>query len=101
MASTSGKPLLPVPNRLDSFWLSERDMELKATRTTADLPSSADVVIVGSGLSGAMMSYNIYRQALEQGKPAPKVVMLEADEVCGSATARNGAYHLPFFTCSL
>lgn len=92
MASTSSKPILPVPNRIDSFWLSERDVELKAYQSSAQLPSSADVVIVGSGLSGAMMSYHIYRQAQEAGKAAPRVVMLEADETCGSATARNGAY---------
>lgn len=95
MASESGKPILPVKNRLDSFWLTERDVELKAWRSTAELPSSADVVIVGSGMSGAMTSYHIYREALAAGKPMPRIVMLEADETTGSATARNGGHCKP------
>lgn len=81
--------LLPVANRTESFWLTERDPELKAARTTPDLPSSADVVIIGSGLTGAMMGYHIMKKAQKEGKQL-KVVMLEADECCGSATARNG-----------
>jgi glycine/D-amino acid oxidase-like deaminating enzyme len=85
---TEGK-LLPVANRTESFWLTERDPELKAARTTPNLPSSADVVIVGSGMSGAMMAYHLTRKSQAQGKQL-NIVMLEADECCGSATARNG-----------
>lgn len=82
-------PLLPVPNRLDSFWLTERDPVLQNARTTAELPSTADVVIVGSGLTGAMSAYHLQREAKAQGRVL-SIVMLEADECCGSATARNG-----------
>lgn len=86
--STEDK-LLPVPNRTESFWLTERDPELKDARTTAQLPSTADIVIVGSGLTGAMMGYHLIKKAKVKGRSL-KVVMLEADECCGSATARNG-----------
>lgn len=44
-------PCLPVANRLESFWPSERDAELQDARTRPDLPLHTDVVIVGSGLS--------------------------------------------------
>jgi ribulose 1,5-bisphosphate synthetase/thiazole synthase len=80
---------LPVANRLESFWLTERDTELQYARTSQELPNDADVVIVGSGLSGAMMSYHLHKDAEAAGRGL-RVVMLEADEVCGSATARNG-----------
>lgn len=90
--STHDRPLLPVKNRLESFWLDERDPKLCNVRTTADLPQSADVVIVGSGLSGAMLAYFMYEEAKKEGVEAPKIVMLEADETCGSATARNGEW---------
>lgn len=83
-------PLLPVPNRTEPFWLTERDVELRNARTTSKLPESADVVIIGSGLTGAMMAYQLYREA-ERQKRKISMVMLEADETCGSATARNGA----------
>lgn len=81
--------LLPVPNRTESFWLTERDVGLCNARTTAKLPESADVVIIGSGLTGAMMAYQLYREA-EKQRRRMSIVMLEADETCGSATARNG-----------
>jgi glycine/D-amino acid oxidase-like deaminating enzyme len=48
-------------------------------------------VIVGSGLSGALTSYLLLEEAKAKGMKL-NVVMLEADEACGSATARNGAY---------
>lgn len=93
MSQSKGKAtLLPVPNRLESFWLSRRDSELKNARTTPQLPRKADVVIIGSGLSGAMMSYRLMREAKAGGRNL-NVVMLEADETCGSATARNGQCH--------
>jgi len=88
--SSSDRPLLPVKNRLESFWLDRRDPTLCNLRTSTELPPSADVVIIGSGLSGAMISYFLYEKAKEQGLCRPSIVMLEADETCGSATARNG-----------
>lgn len=85
-------PLLPVKGRIDSFWLDKRDQELCEKRTTADLPPEADVVIIGSGLSGAMISYFMYDAARSLNKSPPSIIMLEADETCGSATARNGEF---------
>ena len=81
--------LLPVKGRIDSFWLSQRDAELSNARTTRDLPKSADVVVIGSGLSGAMTSYRILETAKAEGRNI-SLILLEADETCGSATARNG-----------
>ncbi|OWT36867.1 FAD dependent oxidoreductase superfamily [Cryptococcus neoformans Bt1] len=86
--------LFPVQNRTESFWLSERDPLLQNAHTTPELPRSADVVIVGSGLTGAMMSYYMYENARKAGRDI-KVVMLEADEFCGGATARNGGHCKP------
>jgi hypothetical protein len=87
--SSSQERLLPVANRTESFWLTERDPLLQNAQTTKSLPRTADVVIVGSGLTGAMMSHHLYADARIQGRK-PSMVMLEAGEVCGSATARNG-----------
>lgn len=89
MSSARTGPLLPVRNRTESFWLTQRDKELCNARTTAALPKTADVVVIGSGLSGAMTSYLILEEARAKGMKL-NVVMLEADETCGSSTARNG-----------
>ena len=89
MSPTRTGPLLPVKNRTESFWLTKRDKELCNARTTATLPKTADVVVIGSGLSGAMTSYLVLEEARAKGMKLD-VVMLEADETCGSSTARNG-----------
>ncbi len=75
---------LPVPNSTEPFWLSERS-RLDRHRTTEDLPLSADIVIIGSGLSGSLLAYQLLK-----AKPELNIVMLEAREVCSGATARNG-----------
>ena len=75
---------LPVDNPTEPFWLSERS-RLDHHRTTETLPGAADVVIVGSGLSGALLAYHLLR-----ANPALHVVMLEARGTCTGASARNG-----------
>ncbi|TYJ55842.1 hypothetical protein B9479_003494 [Cryptococcus floricola] len=86
--------LLPVPNRTEPFWLSSPDPVLQHARTTPDLPSAADIIIIGSGLTGCMTAYRVYKEAEKEGREV-RVVMLEADQFCGSATARNGGHCKP------
>jgi hypothetical protein len=74
---------LPVPNPSKSFWHSEASEFLLGHRTTKRLPEYADVVIVGSGITGASAAKYL---AEEHGNW--KVVMLEAREACWGATGR-------------
>lgn len=70
------------------FWLCEVDPLLQRLRSTAELPTSpVDVVVVGSGLSGNLAAYHLLKR-----DPSLKVIMLEADDWCSGATARNGAF---------
>lgn len=80
--------LLPVANRLKPFWLSEADPTLENAHTTEKLPSNVDVVIIGSGLSGAITAYHLTGK---NGTEPISTLMLEAAETCSGATARNGA----------
>jgi uncharacterized protein with NAD-binding domain and iron-sulfur cluster len=83
-ANNSSAPCpLPVPNSSKSFWHSEPDQFLLGHRTTPNLPTHADVVIVGCGITGA----NAARYLVESGKDL-KTVVLEAREVCWGATGR-------------
>ncbi|KAF2397950.1 FAD dependent oxidoreductase-like protein [Trichodelitschia bisporula] len=81
---------LPVPKPSAPYWLSEPDAFLENHRTTPELPAYADVVVVGSGLTGA----NAARYLGEEGKGL-RVVMLEAREACSGATGRNGGHLQP------
>lgn len=89
--STQKPQLLPVANRLKPFWLSEVDPSLENARTTDELPPTVDVVIIGSGMSGAITAYHLLK---DQDDANPSVLMLEAAETCSGATARNGEFIL-------
>ncbi|WWC58969.1 uncharacterized protein I303_101514 [Kwoniella dejecticola CBS 10117] len=61
------------------------------------LPASADVVIIGAGISGALLAYHL--ACPEDGKVSigrgSKIVVLEGAEVASSATGRNGGHFAP------
>ncbi|KAK8045156.1 FAD dependent oxidoreductase [Apiospora rasikravindrae] len=86
----SGQAGLPVSNPSKSYWLKEPSEKLLGHRTTPELPASADVVIVGSGITAAFAAHN-----LKERKPELNVVMLEAREACFGATGRNGGHCQP------
>lgn len=74
---------LPRVNPTQSYWHSEPN-EISDIRSTDSLPAKAEVVIIGSGITGAAMAFNL----LHGG--ARDVVMLEARQACSGATGRNG-----------
>lgn len=74
---------LPRANPTLSYWQDPPD-EIADLRSTEVLPESADVVIIGSGITGAAVAWNL----LQKGKQ--NIVMLEARQACSGATGRNG-----------
>lgn len=72
---------LPSINSTSSFWLREPSPKLLGHRSTHHLPREADVIVIGSGISGAFAA----RELVTSGKD---VVMLEAREACWGATGR-------------
>ncbi|KAI7969800.1 hypothetical protein EIK77_006748 [Talaromyces pinophilus] len=79
----------PVPNSTTPFWRTELH-ELDSHRTTPDLPSDCDIVIIGAGFAGAALAYYLY----DDNPSPPSVVILEAREACSGATGRNGMFAL-------
>lgn len=77
---------LPPQNPTSSYW-QDPPSPLSSHRTTPSLPSTASIVIVGSGITGASLAYHI----LTQPNP-PSVLMLEARTACSGATGRNGGH---------
>lgn len=76
---------LPTEKSTASFWHSEPSQFLLGHRTTPELPTEADVVIVGSGITGASAARFLSEDERAKGL---KVVMLEAREACWGATGR-------------
>ncbi|KAH0545364.1 hypothetical protein FGG08_000505 [Glutinoglossum americanum] len=90
LPSIPNKPAnLPSPNSTNSFWHRSPSSFLLHHRSTPELPSSADVVIVGSGITGAFCAKYLAQSA------NLNVVMVEAREACWGATGRNGGHCKP------
>ncbi|EEP78772.1 conserved hypothetical protein [Uncinocarpus reesii 1704] len=77
---------LPKNNPTIAYWQDPPD-EIADLRSTPQLPKTADLVIIGSGITGASIAYNVLSRA-----PNTKVVMLEARQACSGATGRNGGH---------
>ncbi|PIA94294.1 hypothetical protein CB0940_08188 [Cercospora beticola] len=94
---TQRKPCdLPSEQSSKSFWHSEPSSLLLGHRSTRDLPETADLVVVGSGISGASIAHHLLNDG-DTGGQKPHVVMLEAREACWGATGRNGGHCQPIF----
>ncbi|KAK7418277.1 hypothetical protein QQX98_004062 [Neonectria punicea] len=90
MSTSSQQDRGPVPNPVPSFWNAE-SRPLDDYRSTTELPSVADVVIVGAGFAGVVTAYHI----LKDNPNPPSIVLLEARKVCSGATGRNGGHVKP------
>lgn len=76
----NASPGLPVSNPTLPFWT----IPLASIPTDAKpLPKVADVVVIGSGITGTSFVYNLLSY-----DSSVRVVMLEARDVCSGATAR-------------
>lgn len=74
-----------------SYWLQQvRSDPLLDHRTSETLPTDADTVIVGSGITGTLAA----REHLSIW-PEKSVVVLEAREFCSGATGRNAGHCKP------
>ncbi|KAH7344205.1 FAD dependent oxidoreductase [Rhizoctonia solani] len=103
---------LPVSNPTQSFWLnSDPSANLLAKVGISDpLPQKADVVIIGSGITGCSTAFHLsqsIRDRIGKDEPTndpPRIILLEARDFFSGATGmssrgRNGG-HLTAFTTS-
>ncbi|KAF9235862.1 FAD dependent oxidoreductase-domain-containing protein [Melanogaster broomeanus] len=90
-------PSFPIKEPTQSFWTYPKSCI--ATHNSCDnFPTHADVVIIGSGISGASFARTLLDIDLDQegeGASRLNVVMLEAQETCSGATGRNGGHINP------
>lgn len=82
-----GPAKLPNPQSSSSFWHSQPSALLTGHHSTRSLPETADVVVIGSGMTGASIAHHLLARG-EHGQSKPSVVMLEAREACWGATGR-------------
>lgn len=77
----------PFPHEtyIQPFWRSELH-PLDDHRSTEDLPTECDILIIGAGYTGVTTAYHL----LKDNPDPPSIVLLEARQACSGATARNG-----------
>lgn len=86
----SDTPGIPQVNASKPYWTIPPS-SIASHGRDAGLPEYADLVIIGSGISGTCVAKTVFDQYghAERGNAAAlKVVMLEARDACSGATAR-------------
>ncbi|KAF3396421.1 Gamma-glutamylputrescine oxidoreductase [Penicillium rolfsii] len=94
MASIESLKPFPRPSAgyTQPFWRTELD-PLDRHQSTPDLPKETDILIIGGGYAGASAAYHLFPEGQQDN--LPKVVLLEARELCSGATGRNGGHLRP------
>ncbi|KAF5602496.1 gamma-glutamylputrescine oxidoreductase [Fusarium pseudocircinatum] len=85
----SSKPF-PPPNGMAAFWRSSPGSP-DNHRSTAELPSKCDILIIGAGFSGA----SLVTHMLSQYESKDKLIVVEARQLCSGATGRNRGHIKP------
>ncbi|KAI5476862.1 FAD dependent oxidoreductase [Pseudohyphozyma bogoriensis] len=92
----------PHPAPLASFWTNGFQSELTRAGAEGSLDGvKADVVVIGTGVTGTMAADRLVEVLAEEERVAGddggkvKVVVLEAREFCSGATGRNGGHLTP------
>ena len=87
----NANPGIPVPNPTSSFWLQNPPFPELVDKQSKTLPKTADIVIIGSGITGASVARLILSECASMGIKR-RVVMVEARQTCSGATGRNGGH---------
>jgi hypothetical protein len=85
---------LPVPNPTCSFWIDTPVADSLATE--GNIPTDADICIIGSGATGVSSAYHLANDFALDGdsdRSPIKAVILEAREFCEHCQPPNIYYH--------
>ncbi|ORY18857.1 hypothetical protein BCR34DRAFT_670746 [Clohesyomyces aquaticus] len=89
----SQSPGLPNPKPTASYWLQDPPFPELVGARSPELPQTADVAIIGSGIAGAAIARSLLHERRRRNtNKSEKVIVLEARELSSGATARNGGH---------
>jgi glycine/D-amino acid oxidase-like deaminating enzyme len=77
------------PTAFPTFSVWQDPPHTVANAQSVDLPTAADVVIIGSGITGCAVAHTLLRKT-----PSLSVTVLEARQTASGATGRNGGHLL-------
>ncbi|PVH94051.1 DAO-domain-containing protein [Periconia macrospinosa] len=89
----SQPPGLPAPEPTEPYWLNDPPFPKLVNVRSYELPQTADVAIIGSGIAGAAIARSLLHERRRCNiDTKEKVVVFEARQLCSGATARNGGH---------
>ncbi|KAF6834577.1 hypothetical protein CPLU01_04862 [Colletotrichum plurivorum] len=88
----SQDPGVPNTNRSISYWQIP-PLKGIADHQSEQLPAEADIVIIGSGLTGTSVAWHLSKEH-NSSRPL-RIAMVEARQACSGATGRNGGQIRP------
>ena len=77
-------PGLPRSHPTTSYWQDPPDA-IANHQSSDHLPDHVDLVVIGSGITGATIAYNVLN-----AQPGLEVLLLEARQAASGASGRNG-----------
>ncbi|KAL2063110.1 hypothetical protein VTL71DRAFT_6182 [Oculimacula yallundae] len=85
---------LPVANPTTSYWQDPPDAQIADYLSSPTVPETADILIIGSGITGASIAWNLLNDGDgdSKGGGRERIVILEARQACSGATGRNGGH---------
>ncbi|KAJ0124593.1 fad dependent oxidoreductase [Diaporthe amygdali] len=94
VARAKAAPGFPPTKPTLSQWQDDPPYpELVDIQSPGGLPPNADIVIIGSGISGVSIARSALRELRRKGTLAGRrVIVLEARQLCSGATGRNGGH---------
>ncbi|KAK8223658.1 FAD dependent oxidoreductase-domain-containing protein [Phyllosticta capitalensis] len=87
----SRNPGLPVLSPTRPYWLENPPYPELVNIQSRRLPNEADIVIIGSGITGVAVARTLLLEAERRGEKK-RIVILEARQICSGATGRNGGH---------
>ncbi|PAV19444.1 FAD dependent oxidoreductase [Pyrrhoderma noxium] len=90
----SQSPGIPKQNSSVPYWTHPSSPIAQHGHDT-ELPDYADIVIIGSGITGTSIAKALLEYKPGDGLKPLKVVMIEARDACSGATGRNGGHCSP------
>lgn len=83
---------LPVPEPCVSFWQqTTRSFPYLNVNKDEQVPAESKYVIIGSGISGALTTYEL----IQGGVSSEDIIILEAREAASGASSRNAGHVRP------
>ncbi|KAF9562908.1 FAD dependent oxidoreductase [Agrocybe pediades] len=90
----SQSPGIPQLNASIPYWTIPNS-PIAHEGSNSELPLEVDIVILGSGITGASVAKALLEYTSSTDGRPPRIAMLEARDACSGATGRNGGHASP------